>query len=82
MSLPNTERIEQFLVHTERARKYREELMPSYEYKCPDCPMTITILRSVDAEEHKPGCANCAKTMVRIFDAPPIRFEGKGWGKD
>jgi putative FmdB family regulatory protein len=56
--------------------------MPSYEYKCPDCPMTITIIRSVEAEEHKPGCANCAKTMVRIFDAPPIRFEGKGWGKD
>ena len=56
--------------------------MPTYEYKCPNCPMTITISRSVEAEEHKPGCANCAQTMTRVYDAPPIRFEGKGWGKD
>lgn len=56
--------------------------MPTYEYKCPGCPMTITITRSVGSEEHKPICANCAKTMTRIFDAPPIQFKGKDWGKD
>ena len=82
MSLRDTERLEQFLVQAERARKYREKEMPTYEYKCPNCPMTITISRSVEAEEHKPGCANCAQTMTRVYDAPPIRFEGKGWGKD
>ena len=82
MSLPDLERLEAFLVHAERARKYREKQMPTYEYKCPTCPMTITITRSVEAEEHKPGCANCAQVMVRVFEAPPIRFEGKGWGRD
>ena len=56
--------------------------MPTYEYKCPNCPMTITITRSVESEEHKPGCANCAQVMVRVFDAPPIQFKGKDWGKD
>lgn len=56
--------------------------MPTYEYKCPDCSNTITITRSIEAEENKPICSSCAKEMVRIFDAPPIRFEGKGWGKD
>jgi putative FmdB family regulatory protein len=82
VSLPDLERLETFLVHAERARKYREKEMPTYEYKCPNCPMTITITRSVESEEHKPGCANCAQVMLRVFDAPPIQFKGKDWGKD
>jgi putative FmdB family regulatory protein len=56
--------------------------MPTYEYKCPGCPLTITIVRSVEAEEFKPICANCAKTMKRSYDAPPVHLKGKGWGKD
>lgn len=56
--------------------------MPSYEYKCPTCPMTITITRSLEAEENKPICAPCSKETVRVYDAPPIQFRGKGWGKD
>ena len=60
----------------------KEKLMPTYEYKCSECPMTITITRTIEAEEHKPICANCAKLMLRIYDAPPIQFKGKGWGKN
>ena len=56
--------------------------MPTYLYACPSCPITITITRRLEEEEHKPICANCAKTMARKFDAPPIQFKGKGWGKD
>jgi putative FmdB family regulatory protein len=82
VSLPDLDRLEAFLVHAERARESREKRMPTYQYSCPGCPMTITITRSLDSEEHKPICANCAKTMTRVFDAPPIRFEGEGWGKD
>jgi len=44
--------------------------------------MTITITRSVGSDEFKPTCINCAKVMARIFDAPPVTFKGKGWGKD
>jgi putative FmdB family regulatory protein len=56
--------------------------VPTYEYKCSGCPMTVTITRSVESVENKPICANCAVTMTRIYDAPPIQFRGKGWGKD
>ena len=76
------ERLEQFLVHAERARENREKRMPTYQYACPGCPMTITITRSVESEEHKPICANCAQVMKRNFDAPPVHLKGKGWGKD
>jgi predicted nucleic acid-binding Zn ribbon protein len=76
------ERLEAFLVHAERARESREKELPTYEYNCPGCPMTITIVRSLEAEEFKPICANCAKTMTRNYDAPPIHLKGEGWGKD
>jgi predicted nucleic acid-binding Zn ribbon protein len=44
--------------------------------------MTITITRSVESEEHKPICANCAQVMKREYDAPPVHLKGTGWGKD
>jgi putative FmdB family regulatory protein len=56
--------------------------MPTYQYSCPGCPMTITITRSVESEEQKPICANCAQVMKREYDAPPIHLKGEGWGKD
>ena len=56
--------------------------MPNYLYECPACPMTITITRSLEAEEFKPTCINCAKVMTRVYEAPPVQFKGKGWGKD
>jgi putative FmdB family regulatory protein len=56
--------------------------VPSYEYKCDTCPLTLTIIRKITDTEAKPICANCAKEMTRVYDPPPITFEGKGWGKD
>jgi predicted nucleic acid-binding Zn ribbon protein len=44
--------------------------------------MTITITRSLETEEFKPTCINCAKVMARVFDAPPVQFKGKDWGRD
>lgn len=56
--------------------------MPSYEYKCPTCPMTITIVRGIREEEHKPVCIGCGAVMVRVFANPNLEFKGTGWGKD
>jgi putative FmdB family regulatory protein len=56
--------------------------MPTYEYKCPKCGMTAVVIRKIDEKERKPICVNDAMETVRVFDPPPIRFEGKGWGKD
>jgi hypothetical protein len=45
--------------------------------------MTLTIIRGIADEEHKPVCIGCAKVMPRAYDsAPAITFKGKGWGKD
>jgi hypothetical protein len=42
----------------------------------------MTVIRSLKEKERKPICVNDAQELTRVFDAPPIRFEGKGWGKD
>jgi putative FmdB family regulatory protein len=58
-------------------------LSPAYDYKCSDCGMTLTIIRGITDEEHKPICINCQKVMPRAYDsAPAITFKGTGWGKD
>jgi hypothetical protein len=45
--------------------------------------MTLTIIRGIKDEEHKPFCIGCAKVMQRAYDtAPAVTFKGKGWGKD
>ena len=58
-------------------------MSPAYDYKCSDCGMTLTIIRGIADEEHKPICINCSKVMPRAYDsAPAITFKGTGWGKD
>ena len=58
-------------------------MSPAYDYKCSDCGMTLTIIRGIADEEHKPICINCKKLMPRAYDsAPAITFKGTGWGKD
>ena len=56
--------------------------MPSYEYQCMNCNMTLTIIRSISDKEHKPGCINCSITMTRIYQKPAIQFKGDGWAKN
>lgn len=53
--------------------------MPSYEYTCATCPLTLTIMRGIKEEEHKPICANCAKVMTRQYETPKITLKGDGW---
>jgi putative FmdB family regulatory protein len=56
--------------------------MPVYEYRCAKCGMTMTIVRQMTDEEHKPGCAGCGLVMTRYYHEPAVTFKGKGWGKD
>ena len=56
--------------------------MPAYDYKCQDCGMTLTIIRGIADEEHKPICINCRKLMPRAYDSPPaVTFNGTGFYK-
>ena len=76
------ERLEQFLVHAERARESREKRMPRYDYKCPKCGMLMNVIRKIDEPERTPICVNDAIELVRQYEAPPVHLKGKGWGKD
>jgi hypothetical protein len=42
--------------------------------------MTLTIIRGIKDEEHKPICIACKKIMPRAYDsAPAVQFKGGGW---
>jgi putative FmdB family regulatory protein len=56
--------------------------MPTYEYKCPKCDMTMTVIRGIKEKERAPICVNDARELTRQYDAPPVHLKGSGWGKD
>jgi putative FmdB family regulatory protein len=56
--------------------------MPTYEYKCSTCGMTMTVIRGIKEKERAPICVNDAKELTRVYDAPPVHLKGTGWGKD
>ena len=56
--------------------------MPTYDYKCSKCGMTMVVIRKVDEPERSPICVNDQQELARVFTPPPIHLKGKGWGKD
>jgi putative FmdB family regulatory protein len=56
--------------------------MPTYEYKCPKCAMTMTVIRSLKEKERAPICVNDAMELTRLYEPPPVHLKGTGWGKD
>jgi predicted nucleic acid-binding Zn ribbon protein len=44
--------------------------------------MIMTVIRGIKEKERNPICVNDATQLTRQYDAPPIQFKGKGWGKD
>ena len=53
--------------------------MASYEYKCEIDSSTITISRGMTEEEIIPYCDSCNEPMVRVYSAPPVKFNGSGF---
>jgi putative FmdB family regulatory protein len=53
--------------------------MPTYDYKCPKCEMTMVVIRTLQEEERKPICVNDAIELVRTYSSPPVQFKGKGF---
>jgi predicted nucleic acid-binding Zn ribbon protein len=51
----------------------------SYEYKCEIDSSTITISRGMTEEEIIPYCDSCNEPMVRVYSAPPVKFNGSGF---
>lgn len=53
--------------------------MPTYEFKCPKCLVTVEQEFSVYSNASM-WCQPCQTQMEKQFTAPGIIFKGTGWG--
>jgi predicted nucleic acid-binding Zn ribbon protein len=54
-------------------------LVASYEYKCNNDSEVVTIIRGMTEDEIIPYCDACNEPMVRLYSAPPVKFNGTGF---
>ena len=52
--------------------------MPTYDYHCPVCKTTESVVRSVTDDELIPKC-NCGELMLRVFGVTGVTFKGSGF---
>jgi putative FmdB family regulatory protein len=50
--------------------------MPTYDYKCDKCGITIEFERGF-GEDREPSC--CQTIMSRVYSAPAVKFNGTGF---
>jgi putative FmdB family regulatory protein len=50
-----------------------------YEFKCPECRISLYITRSIHDEVSAPSCPDCKLEGIRVWTAPPITFAGSGF---
>ena len=50
-----------------------------YDYECPGEGEKVTIERSIHEAESEFMCSTCGAKMVRIYTAPPVKFNGSGF---
>ena len=53
--------------------------LPTYEFKCPKCQITIEQSFSVYSN-HQIWCSDCQIPMEKQFTNPGVIFKGDGWG--
>ena len=53
--------------------------MPRYEYTCPGDGEVIIIERSIHDDDPGYDCPICGTDLERVYEAPPVRFEGVGF---
>ena len=58
------------------AKEFLGGMMPTYDYRCEKCQITVEVMHSVS--EHGPKC--CEQPMNKVFSATPAIFKGDGWG--
>lgn len=52
--------------------------MATYDYKCSKDHYR-EVVRPMEAKEEPVFCSECSEEMKRVFAAPPIMFNGKGF---
>lgn len=50
-----------------------------YEFKCPECRISLYLERSIHDEVGAPKCPDCKSDGIRVWNAPPITFKGSGF---
>ena len=54
-------------------------LMATYEYECPGEGEKIIIHRPMADDEPDYFCEKCGDKLKRIYEAPPVKFNGTGF---
>jgi putative FmdB family regulatory protein len=54
-----------------------EDVVPLYEYQCPECGRFERIQKFADAPLSE--CPTCGQAVQRLLSAPAIQFKGSGW---
>lgn len=54
--------------------------MPTYDYACPLCRATKTIVRSIHENDPGQECENCHVKMNQVIGNIGLSFKGGGWG--
>ncbi len=52
--------------------------MPTYEFRCSICLMSLTVESSMYGETAAPLC--CGQLSGRVWSSPGVVFKGDGWG--
>lgn len=53
--------------------------MPNYDYVCPVCKQTLSVVRSIHDEDPGYECANCKMPMNQFLGGVSLSFKGNGW---
>jgi len=51
----------------------------TYEYECSNDSERVILTRSMTDDEIIPYCDTCSDPMIRIYTAPPVKFNGTGF---
>lgn len=57
--------------------------MPTYEYQCSECSLSVKVFYGIEEDHSDHFCETCGYKMIRTFNIGAITFKGNGWaGKD
>jgi putative FmdB family regulatory protein len=53
--------------------------MPTYEYLCRECEVSLTDTRSISDPEPEHICEKCGSKMNKVFNVGAVTFNGSGF---
>ena len=56
-----------------------KEYMPTYEYACRECDISISEVRPITDKEPEHFCQVCGNRMNKVFNLGAVTFNGSGF---